>query len=63
MDALQESRTVLSRRKKPFPGMIKNNLQIPERPLGSVGRFILWISGSTVGVCRCSYMESEASLV
>lgn len=63
MDALQESRTVLSTRKKPLPGIIKIIFKYLKGHSEVWEDLFFVISGSTVGVYRCSYMETEASLV
>lgn len=63
MDTLQESRTVLSTRKKPLPGMIKIIFKYLKGHSEVWEDLLFVISGSTVGVCRCSCMETEASLV
>lgn len=63
VDALQESRTVLSTRKKPLPGIIKIIFKCLKGHSEVWEDLFVVISGSTVGVWGCSYMETEASLV
>lgn len=62
MDALQESRTVLSTRKKLLPGIIKIIFKYLKGHSEVWEDLFFVISGSTIGVYICSNMETEASL-